>query len=77
MGQGLTYNLGRGLGSLAPFVVGAAADRRGFGLALALCSGFYLLAAVLVFALPETKGRDLGTGTDSSVEKSTETKGAE
>jgi hypothetical protein len=48
------------LGSLAPFVVGAAADRHGFGVALALCSGFYLVAAALVFALPETKGRDLG-----------------
>ncbi len=72
MGQGLTYNLGRGLGSLAPFVVGAAADRHGFGVALALCSGFYLVAAVLVFALPETKGRDLEMGTVSSAEKSAE-----
>lgn len=54
-GQGFTYNLGRGLSALAPFAVGAIADARGFGWALALNSGFFLLAAGLILLLPETR----------------------
>ncbi len=53
-GQGFVYNFGRGLSALAPFAVGALADHRGLGSALALNSGFYLLAAALIFLLPET-----------------------
>ena len=58
-GQGFTYNFGRGLSALAPFAVGAIADRSGFGMALALNSAFFLIAAALIFALPETRGVDL------------------
>jgi MFS family permease len=54
-GQGFTYNSGRALSALAPYLVGAAADRSGFGTALALNSGFFLLGAALVFTLPETR----------------------
>jgi MFS family permease len=53
-GQGFVYNFGRGLSALAPFAVGALADRHGLGSALALNSGFFLLAAGLIFLLPET-----------------------
>ncbi|MBI1899283.1 MAG: MFS transporter [Acidobacteria bacterium] len=58
-GQGLTYNLGRGLSAAAPFIVGAVADRSGFAPALALSSGFFVLAAGLVFLLPETRRTEL------------------
>jgi MFS family permease len=58
-GQGFTYNFGRALAALAPWTVGAFADRTGLGAALALNSGFFLCAAALVFLLPETKGRTL------------------
>ncbi len=58
-GQGFTYNFGRGLSALAPFAVGAIADRSGFGMALALNSAFFLIAAALIFALPETRGVNL------------------
>jgi MFS family permease len=54
-GQGFTYNSGRALSALAPYLVGAAADRSGLGTALALNSGFFLLGAALIFTLPETR----------------------
>jgi MFS family permease len=58
-GQGFVYNIGRGLSSLAPFVVGFFADRYGIGASLALNSAFFLLGAVLIFTLPETRQADL------------------
>jgi MFS family permease len=58
-GQGLVYNLGRGLSALSPFVVGAIADHKGIGAALALNSGFFLIGAFLIFTLPETRNREL------------------
>jgi MFS family permease len=57
--QGVCYNTGRAASALAPFAIGAAADRLGFGTALGLTAGFYILGAALIFLLPETKGRDL------------------
>ncbi len=61
-GQGFCYNFGRALSALAPFAVGALADRSGLGAALLLNSGFFLLAAVLIFTLPETRRKELETG---------------
>jgi len=58
-GQGFVYNFGRGLSALAPFAVGAIADYRGIGAALALNSGFFLIGALLIFTLPETKNMQL------------------
>ena len=60
-GQGLTYNMGRGLGALAPFTIGALASlpRVGIGSALGLTSAFFLLGAALLYTLPETAGREL------------------
>lgn len=54
-GQGFAYNFGRGLSALAPYAVGSVADRLGLGNALAFNSAFFLVASVLVFALPETQ----------------------
>lgn len=59
--QGFAYNFGRGLSALAPYAVGALADRTGLGAALALNSAFFIAGAVLVFALPETKETELET----------------
>ena len=60
-GQGLAYNVGRGLGALAPFTIGAVATIPGFGIgtALALTSAFFLTGALLVLTLPDTSGRRL------------------
>jgi MFS family permease len=57
--QGLTYNLGRGLSALAPFIVGALAARRGLGVAFSITSTAFLIAALLWIWIPETKGRAL------------------
>jgi MFS family permease len=58
-GQGFVYNIGRAISALAPFAVGAIADRQGIGAALALNSAFFLLGSVLIFTLPETKNMEL------------------
>ena len=58
-GQGFTYNFGRALSAVAPFAIGAIADSSGLGAALAWNSGFFLLAAVLIFTLPETRSKRL------------------
>ncbi|MGH9314907.1 MAG: MFS transporter [Vicinamibacterales bacterium] len=57
--QGLTYNLGRGISALAPFIVGSLAASRGLGVAFSITSTAFLLAAVLWIWIPETKGRAL------------------
>jgi MFS family permease len=58
-GLGFVYNIGRGLSSLAPWVVGFFADSYGIGSALALNSAFFLLGAALIFTLPETRQVEL------------------
>ena len=51
-GQGFSYGAGRGLGALAPYAIGALAERTGVGPALALTSAFFLAGTVLVLLLP-------------------------
>ena len=58
-GQGFAYNFGRALSALAPFAIGAVADQSGLGAALAWNSGFFLIAAGLIFTLPETRRAEL------------------
>jgi putative sialic acid transporter len=60
-GQGLTYNVGRGLGAFGPYSIGLLAKTPGvgIGLALALTSAFFLAGAVLILLVPETRGKQL------------------
>jgi MFS family permease len=60
-GQGTSYNAGRMAGALAPFTIGALATLPGIGIGLALAatSAFFLLAAILVFTLPDRSGQPL------------------
>ncbi|MBK5291745.1 MAG: MFS transporter [Acidobacteriia bacterium] len=58
-GMGFSYNFGRALCAGAPWAVGALADSQGLGRALALNSAFFLLAAALMLALPETRRVEL------------------
>ena len=69
--QGLTYNAGRAVSALAPFTIGALADRAGLGPALATTSGFFLLGAASIMLLPETLGTDLTAGSDLSAPHAT------
>lgn len=57
--MGLSYNLGRAVSALAPFLIGALALRYALGLAFGITSGAFLLAALLASLLPETKGKVL------------------
>jgi MFS family permease len=57
--MGLSYNIGRGLSAIAPFVVGVLARQYGIGGALFLPAAGFLSAAALSLALPETRGRPL------------------
>jgi MFS family permease len=57
--QGLTYNLGRGISALSPYVVGSIGAARGLSSAFLLTSGAFLLAGFVALKLPETLGREL------------------
>ena len=61
-GQGFTFNFGRAASALAPYAVGAIADRSGLGAALGLNSAFFLIGAALVYRLPETRNTELPSG---------------
>jgi MFS family permease len=60
-GQGTSYNIGRMAGAIAPYTIGVIATQPGIGIGLALSvtSAFFLLAAVLVFTLPNRSGEAL------------------
>lgn len=57
--QGFAYNGGRALSALAPLSVGALARAFGLGPALGATAGFFLLGALFMLLLPETRGSDL------------------
>ena len=57
--QGFTYNIGRIASAAAPYAVGSLAQTRGFDVALSTTSLAFVLAAMMWFWIPETKGRAL------------------
>jgi len=57
--QGFTYNIGRGLSAIAPFTIGALAKSYGLSVAFYLTAASFLFSALVAFALPETKGKEL------------------
>ncbi len=57
--QGFCYNVGRGVSALAPPLVGYMAGIKGYGPGLVTVSVFAFAAAIIVFTLPETKGKEL------------------
>jgi MFS family permease len=57
--QGLCYNAGRAASALAPWTIGALADRFGVGTALGFTSVFFAASAGFMYLLPETKGEAL------------------
>jgi MFS family permease len=57
--QGLVYNVGRAFSAFAPYTVGALADVYGLGSALTVTSAFFLAGALMIFLLPETRGKGL------------------
>jgi sugar phosphate permease len=60
-GQGFCYNLGRGLGSFFPILVGTLSQTMTLVKAMGIVAGSgYLLVIVAALCLPETKGKVLG-----------------
>jgi MFS family permease len=57
--QGFCYNAGRLASAAAPLAIGAAAKSLGLGVAIAINSLFFLVGAIFVWVLPETKGAEL------------------
>lgn len=57
--QGFCYNAGRLASAAAPVIIGSAAPRYGLGAALAADAVFFALGGVLIWLLPETRGREL------------------
>jgi MFS family permease len=57
--MGISYNTGRGLSALAPIAIGTLAERVGLGPTFLMQGAAFLAAALLAFALPETKGKEL------------------
>ncbi len=57
--QGLCYNAGRALSAAAPATIGALADARGLAGAIGATAAFFVVGALLVLFLPETRGREL------------------
>jgi MFS family permease len=60
-GQGTSYNIGRMAGAIAPYTIGALATQFGIGIgaALSVTSAFFILAALLIFTLPDRSGQAL------------------
>ena len=61
-GQGTSYNIGRMAGAVAPWTIGALAGVPSIGIGLAIGGAsafFFLLAAVLVYTLPDRSGQAL------------------
>jgi MFS family permease len=56
---GVTYNSGRLLSAIAPFMVGTMVQSRGYGAAFTMTSIFFIIAAALWLGIPETKGRKM------------------
>ncbi len=57
--QGFCYNAGRLMSALAPFGIGVAATKYGLNFAIAADAVFFAIGGILIWLLPETKGRDL------------------
>jgi len=56
---GVTYNSGRLLSAIAPFIVGTTVQSRGYGAAFTITAVAYMIAAVLWLGIPETKGKKM------------------
>jgi MFS family permease len=57
--MGLTYNFGRALSAAAPWAIGVLALHGGLGSAFWISGVAFLIAALLAFGVPETRGRTL------------------
>ncbi|WP_159567306.1 MFS transporter [Budvicia diplopodorum] len=52
IGAGFCFNIGRGVSAFAPFAMGFIAQGYGLVTGLMICAGFFCLAGLMMFALP-------------------------
>ncbi|HVR41641.1 MAG TPA: MFS transporter [Thermoanaerobaculia bacterium] len=57
--QGFCYSAGRIASAAAPYAIGAAAKQYGLGFSIAADAVFFLVGAMLIWLLPETRGTEL------------------
>jgi benzoate transport len=57
--QNVLFNIGRAVGGLAPVVVGLVAARYGFGVAIAMLSGIYVLDMAAMLLIPDRRAEQL------------------
>lgn len=57
--QAFCYNGGRAISALAPVIIGSLADSWGTGAALTTTALFFSVGAVVIYFLPETRGKEL------------------
>jgi MFS family permease len=68
-GQGFSYNSGRAIGSMLPFLVGSLSATLPLGYAISVCAvTSYMLVLVAVGFLPETRGKVLGATVPSEAQ---------
>lgn len=58
-GQGFCYNIGRLASAGGPYIIALLAREKGLGAGIAINCVFFLLAAAVIWFLPETQGREL------------------
>ena len=56
---GVSYNVGRAISALAPWLIGRLGETHGLGWAFLACAVAYGCAALSAIAIPETSGREL------------------
>lgn len=56
LGAGFCFNVGRGLSAFAPFAMGFIAQWYSFATGILICAGFFCLAGIIMFALPNIDG---------------------
>jgi MFS family permease len=62
-GQGFCYNVGRAIGALFPFLIGALSKHYGLGISIGIFAvAAYGILIVAALTLPETRGRELEVG---------------
>lgn len=56
---GVSYNVGRAISALAPWLIGHLGEKHGLGAAFLACGVAYAFAALSAVWIPETSGREL------------------
>lgn len=66
LGAGFCFNIGRGVSAFAPFVMGFIAQQYSFATGIMICAGFFFLAGMTMFTLPNIDAEKYiaGTGKD-------------